>query len=63
MKQDHGNVRLLGHPNGHRHALGALPFAAIGLFIGAYTSANVPPAITNVVFLPMRPGPAAFPRR
>jgi ABC-2 type transport system permease protein len=33
--------------------LGALPFAAIGLFIGAHVSANVAPAIANLVFLPM----------
>jgi ABC-2 type transport system permease protein len=32
---------------------GALPFAAIGLFIGAHVSANVAPAISNLVFLPM----------
>jgi ABC-2 type transport system permease protein len=34
-------------------SVGALPFAAIGLFIGAYTSANVAPAVANLVFLPM----------
>lgn len=33
--------------------IGALPFAAIGLFIGAHASANVAPAIANLVFLPM----------
>jgi ABC-2 type transport system permease protein len=33
--------------------VGALPFAAIGLFIGAHVSANVAPAIANLVFLPM----------
>ena len=32
---------------------GALPFAAIGLFIGAHASANVAPAVANIVFLPM----------
>lgn len=32
---------------------GALPFAAIGLFIGAHVPANVAPAIANLVFLPM----------
>ena len=33
--------------------VGALPFAALGLFIGAYVPANVAPAIANVIFLPM----------
>jgi ABC-2 type transport system permease protein len=33
--------------------VGALPFAALGLLIGAYVSANVAPAITNLIFLPM----------
>lgn len=33
--------------------VGALPFAALGLFIGAYVSGNVAPAIGNVIFLPM----------
>lgn len=33
--------------------VGALPFAALGLFLGAYVPANVAPAIANVVFLPM----------
>jgi ABC-2 type transport system permease protein len=33
--------------------VGALPFAALGLFLGAYVSANVAPAIANVIFLPM----------
>jgi ABC-2 type transport system permease protein len=33
--------------------VGAVPFAAIGLFIGAYTSGSAAPAIANVVFLPM----------
>jgi ABC-2 type transport system permease protein len=32
---------------------GALPFAAIGLFIGAHVPASVAPAIANLVFLPM----------
>jgi len=33
--------------------IGALPFAALGLFLGAYAPANVAPAIANVIFLPM----------
>jgi ABC-2 type transport system permease protein len=33
--------------------VGALPFCAIGLFIGAHVSGAVAPAIANVVFLPM----------
>ena len=33
--------------------VGALPFAALGLFLGAYVPANVAPAIANVIFLPM----------
>ena len=33
--------------------VGALPFAAIGLFIGAHASANVAPEVANIVFLPM----------
>lgn len=32
---------------------GAVPFSAIGLFIGAHTSGSAAPAITNVLFLPM----------
>jgi ABC-2 type transport system permease protein len=40
-----------------RHATvmiaGALPFAAIGLFIGACTSGSVSAAVANLVFLPM----------
>ena len=40
-----------------RHAavmiVGAVPFAAIGLFIGAYSSGSASAAIANVVFLPM----------
>lgn len=33
--------------------VGAVPFAAIGLFIGAYTSGSAAPAFANLVFLPM----------
>lgn len=33
--------------------VGALPFCAMGLFIGAYASGSAAPAITNVLFLPM----------
>jgi ABC-2 type transport system permease protein len=33
--------------------VGAVPFGAIGLFIGAHTSGSAAPAITNLVFLPM----------
>ena len=33
--------------------VGAVPFCAIGLFIGAYTSGSAAPAFTNIVFLPM----------
>ena len=33
--------------------VGALPFCAIGLFIGAYASASAAPAIANLIFLPM----------
>jgi ABC-2 type transport system permease protein len=40
-----------------RHAtvmiLGAIPFAAIGLFIGSLTSGSASAAVANVVFLPM----------
>jgi ABC-2 type transport system permease protein len=40
-----------------RHAVvmgvGAVPFAAIGLFIGAHTSGSASAAIANLVFLPM----------
>jgi ABC-2 type transport system permease protein len=32
--------------------LGAVPFCAIGLFIGAYTSANAAPAYANLIYLP-----------
>jgi len=31
---------------------GAVPFAAIGLFIGVYTSGSAAPAVTNIVYLP-----------
>ena len=33
--------------------VGSLPFAAIGLFIGAYTSGSAAPAYANILFLPM----------
>lgn len=33
--------------------LGALPFSAIGLWVGAYFSGSAAPAITNLIFLPM----------
>jgi ABC-2 type transport system permease protein len=33
--------------------LGAIPFAAIGLFVGAYASGSAAPAFVNIVFLPM----------
>jgi ABC-2 type transport system permease protein len=33
--------------------VGSLPFAAIGLFIGAYASGSSAPAFANLVFLPM----------
>jgi ABC-2 type transport system permease protein len=33
--------------------LGAVPFAAIGLFIGAHVSASAAPAVANLIFLPM----------
>jgi ABC-2 type transport system permease protein len=33
--------------------LGALPFCALGLFIGSYVSGSVAPAIANLVYLPM----------
>ena len=32
--------------------LGAVPFCAIGLFIGAYSSGNAAPAFANLVYLP-----------
>jgi ABC-2 type transport system permease protein len=32
--------------------IGAVPFAALGLFIGAYTSGSAAPAFTNIVYLP-----------
>jgi ABC-2 type transport system permease protein len=31
---------------------GAIPFAAIGLFIGAFSSGSAAPAFTNIVYLP-----------
>jgi ABC-2 type transport system permease protein len=33
--------------------LGAVPFCAVGLFIGAYFSGSAAPGITNLVYLPM----------
>lgn len=33
--------------------VGAVPFAAIGLFVGAYASGSAAPAFANIVFLPM----------
>lgn len=33
--------------------LGAMPFAALGLFIGAHVSGSAAPAICNLIFLPM----------
>lgn len=33
--------------------VGSIPLAAIGLFIGAYTSGSAAPAFANLVFLPM----------
>lgn len=33
--------------------LGAVPFCAIGLFIGAYTTGSAAPAFANLVYLPM----------
>ena len=33
--------------------VGAVPFAAIGLFIGAYASGSSAPAFANIIFLPM----------
>jgi ABC-2 type transport system permease protein len=33
--------------------VGALPFCAIGLWVGAYVSGSAAPAIANLVFLPM----------
>jgi ABC-2 type transport system permease protein len=32
---------------------GAIPFAAIGLFVGAYVSGSAAPAFVNMIFLPM----------
>jgi ABC-2 type transport system permease protein len=34
--------------------VGALPFCAIGLFIGAYTSGSAAPAMTHLIYLPMQ---------
>jgi ABC-2 type transport system permease protein len=34
-------------------SIGAIPFAAIGLFIGAYASGGAAPAYANLLFLPM----------
>jgi ABC-2 type transport system permease protein len=33
--------------------IGTLPFAAIGLFIGAFASGSAAPAYANIIFLPM----------
>jgi ABC-2 type transport system permease protein len=33
--------------------LGALPFCAIGMFVGVYVSGSAAPGIANLVFLPM----------
>jgi ABC-2 type transport system permease protein len=33
--------------------VGALPFCAIGLFIGAYVSGSAAPAVANLIYLPM----------
>jgi ABC-2 type transport system permease protein len=33
--------------------VGSIPFAAIGLFIGAHTSGSAAPAFANLIFLPM----------
>ena len=33
--------------------LGSIPFSAMGLFIGTYTSGSVAPAVANLVYLPM----------
>jgi ABC-2 type transport system permease protein len=33
--------------------IGAIPFAAMGLFIGAHTSGSMAPALANAIFLPM----------
>jgi ABC-2 type transport system permease protein len=35
------------------NALGALPFCAIGLFVGSWVSGQASPAIVNLIFLPM----------
>jgi ABC-2 type transport system permease protein len=33
--------------------IGVLPFCALGVFIGAYFSGSVAPAIANLIYLPM----------
>lgn len=33
--------------------VGSVPFSAVGLFIGAYTSGSAAPAYANILFLPM----------
>jgi ABC-2 type transport system permease protein len=33
--------------------IGVIPFCALGLFVGAHTSASAAPAIANLIFLPM----------
>ncbi|MET0328430.1 MAG: ABC transporter permease [Luteimonas sp.] len=35
------------------NVLGAIPFAAMGLLLGVYCSANAAPAVVNILFLPM----------
>lgn len=35
------------------NVLGVLPFAAIGLYVGALVSGNASPAVLNIVYLPM----------
>ena len=37
----------------HGDDVGAIPFAAIGLFIGAHASGSSAPAFANLIFLPM----------
>jgi len=44
-------TQLLGHAT--VMVVGAVPFAAIGLVIGAYASGSASPAFANLVFLPM----------
>ena len=55
-----GTHRWQGHFVGGQLAIiatvmivGSVPFAAIGLFIGAFTSGSSAPAYANVLFLPM----------